>query len=91
MCHREIIPTDHQQTGQPHRRVAAQINLRQGHWGQDCVTVVASTMLRPAATTLRLPRNIDFSPDKTISGRNETVLDSYGACLADSCEQWLNL
>jgi hypothetical protein len=31
MRHREIIPTDDHQTGQPNRRVAAQINLTQGH------------------------------------------------------------
>jgi thiopeptide-type bacteriocin biosynthesis protein len=34
MRHREIIPTDDHQTGQPNRRVAAQINLTQGHCRQ---------------------------------------------------------
>jgi hypothetical protein len=33
MRHHEIIPTGDQQTGQINRRVVAQINLRQGHWG----------------------------------------------------------
>jgi len=33
MRHREIIPTDDHQTGQTDRRVAAQADLRQGHWG----------------------------------------------------------
>src|SRR5690242_20665392 len=32
MRHREIIPTDDHQTGQADRRVAAQVDLRQGHW-----------------------------------------------------------
>jgi transposase InsO family protein len=35
MRHREIIPTDDHQTGQPNRRVAAQINLTQGHWADS--------------------------------------------------------
>src|SRR5689334_11672124 len=33
MRHHAIIPTDDHQTGHINRRVAAQINLRQGHWG----------------------------------------------------------
>jgi hypothetical protein len=32
MRHHEIIPTGDHQIGHPNRRVAAQINLRQGHW-----------------------------------------------------------
>jgi len=32
MRHREIIPTEDHQIGDQNRRVAAQINLRQGHW-----------------------------------------------------------
>src|SRR6476469_6820926 len=32
MRHPAIIPTDDHQTPHPHRRVTAQINLRQGHW-----------------------------------------------------------
>jgi hypothetical protein len=32
MRHHAIIPTNDHQTGHINRRVAAQINLRQGHW-----------------------------------------------------------
>jgi hypothetical protein len=32
MRHHEIIPTDDHQVGHINRRVAAQINLKQGHW-----------------------------------------------------------
>ena len=47
MRHPEIIPTHDHQAGHPSRRVAAQINLRQGHWGRGChdaIEVIFNTL-----------------------------------------------
>jgi hypothetical protein len=48
MRHREIIPTDDQQTGYPNRRVAAQINLRQGHWALQLAGALLNELLAVA-------------------------------------------
>src|SRR6478609_8381132 len=45
MRHHAIIPTNDHQTGHINRRVAAQINLRQGHWefGRPAAYIVLTT------------------------------------------------
>jgi hypothetical protein len=65
MRHHEIIPTGDHQIGHPNRRVAAQINSRQGHWAprlasSDAAQVSAagstgSYTCRPTAARWRMP------------------------------------
>jgi hypothetical protein len=47
MRHPEIISTDDHQTGHINQRVAAQINLKQGHWATKLPGLRSYTVSRP--------------------------------------------